>query len=126
MREEKRREEKRREEKRRQQFFKSRGICTRSSPKGIALVLLSAGIVTFLSYETPTQKATAQQQGQWFAPTSCGGAGCFKVPTSLVPVDPGDADPDGWEHNGGNCGIERCWWIFYTPCGPPLASGACL
>jgi len=63
---------------------------------------------------------------QCLPPTACGGGPkCVPAPTSLTPVDPTGNVSSGWESAGGHCGWKRCWGFFYTPCGKPLASGAC-
>ena len=51
---------------------------------------------------------------------------CIPIPTSLQPVGR-QPDPDGWRGpEEGSCGIRRCYIIWVCPCGPPLATEACL
>jgi hypothetical protein len=51
---------------------------------------------------------------------------CLKVPTSLPCVTP-VPNTDGWVPvPQSNCGFKRCFWIFFCPCGRPLAGEACI
>ena len=58
--------------------------------------------------------------------TACVAAGCLPVATSLPAVNTAAADPDGWTTVGGACGVKLCFPFLVCPCGPPLASGACI
>lgn len=70
--------------------------------------------------------ATGLSLQQCHPSTSCGGPGCVKIPTSLVPVNTNVAGGQWEAAAGGNCGTWRCFLIFRCPCGPPLSTGACI
>lgn len=53
-----------------------------------------------------------------------GGVNCVPIPTSLPPLNTGTTG--GWGGPTGSCGTKPCWIIFRCPCGPPLATKACL
>ena len=51
---------------------------------------------------------------------------CLKVPTSL-PCVTNVPSTDGWiAAPESRCGFKRCFWIFFCPCGHPLAGEACI
>ncbi len=84
--------------------------------------LVPAAVPTVLAAVTgPTPSANC-----YAGRTCAGGIGCIPVPTSLPAVNVGTLDPNGWRHCGGACGVKRCRFFRYCPCGQPLACEACI
>jgi len=98
------------------------------------LVLLSVCVLFCLAGDTPRDgkeqsasngvKASHSDECREIVP--CVAKRCIPVPTSLQPVG-NQPDPDGWRGPAdGDCGIRRCYVIWFCGCGPPLATEACL
>lgn len=81
----------------------------------IAKVLCSLILFTW-GVQAPAQEAC-------YVPRPCSPPlTCVPAPTSLPPIGAAGRD---YVTSGGHCGGQRCYVIFWCPCGPPLVSGPC-
>lgn len=75
---------------------------------------------------TAVMPSSAQVAVSCVDPTNCilTTPGCIPAPTSLPTAGAANARGD-YEPVGRNCGIKRRFCIFWTACGPSLASPTC-
>jgi len=75
----------------------------------------------------PASASAVAAEEKCYKATNCDGSGCIPIPTSLPPVG-NEEDQDGWKATPESqaCGVRRAFLFFFTPCGPPLASEACI